>query len=190
MNMKTSAILISGLLFLLGTSSQVWAGPRQMGSHHGYTVHETHTTVTRSHDYYPENRHYNQRHHKHQARHHYKHHRKHHHHPHWKHHSSRHGHSHHAPRYYYEERVYYRAPERHYQPAPQYSAQGYNGNALSETILGGALGAAAGAAIGAVVGEPADGAAIGAVVGGIHPIGTSVAKVVERISSNHIDQHK
>jgi len=168
MSMKKSAGIVSGVLLLLGTGSQVFADHGYVGSQHGYTVHETHTTVvTRSYDNDPYESHYDR---------HHRHHRRHHHHPHWKRQNSGHGYSQPAPRHYYEERVTYQAPapQPYYQPAPQYSPQGYNGNVVSETLIGGALGAAAGAAIGAAVGSPGDGAKIGAVVGGFGGISRGI----------------
>jgi hypothetical protein len=166
--MNKTAITILSVLFLLGMSSYAQADHSHRSDN--YTVVETHNTY--SHRGY---RHHNK------------------HHKHFRHHKSSHrgyGH-HHQPRHIrVEKHVYhheapvvthhqtyrtYNQQPTYYPPAQSHSSyNGYRGDVVGDTLIGGAFGAAAGAAIGAAVGNPGQGAALGAAIGGFNGISRGV----------------
>jgi hypothetical protein len=182
--MDKTAITTFSVLFLLGMSSYAQADHNHRSDN--YTVVETHRTVTGHGDYRRDENHNHA--YSHRG---YRHHKKHH--KHFRHHKSSHrgyGH-HHQPRHIYVEKHVYKheAPRvthhqsyRTYNPQPTYyppvqshsSYNGYRGDVVGDTLIGGAFGAAAGAAIGAAVGNPGQGAALGAAIGGFNGISRGV----------------
>jgi Glycine-zipper domain len=172
--MKNTAIITLSILFLLGMSSFAQAGHKHRSDRH--TVYESHRTVTH---YGNHGDHHGYRNHK--RHNHFKGHRRSHH---------AYGHHQQPRRIHVEKHVYHHeAPVvthhqsyRTYNPQPTYyppvqsqpSYNGYRGDVVGDTLIGGAFGAAAGAAIGAAVGDPGQGAALGAAIGGFNGISRGV----------------